>query len=60
MGFLKAAISIALGFFILNYIDNNEDMIKDIPVVGSMVHEKVKDSKETIIILVMGFINLLF
>tara|TARA_E500000178_G_scaffold125795_1_gene125601 strand:- start:1745 stop:1927 length:183 start_codon:yes stop_codon:yes gene_type:complete len=60
MGFLKAAISIAVGFFIVKYIDNNEDMIKDLPVVGTMLHEKMKESKETIIILIMGFINLLF
>lgn len=58
MGFLKAAISIALGFFIVEYINNNEEMIKDLPVVGHKLYDKLKGSKETIAILVMGFINL--
>jgi accessory gene regulator protein AgrB len=59
MGILKAGISIALGFFLISYIENNEEMIKNLPVVGNKLHEKLKESKETIIIILMGLINLL-
>lgn len=59
MGLLKAAISIALGFFILSYIENNEQKIKDLPVVGNQVYNIAKRSKETLIIILMGLINLL-
>ena len=59
MGILKAGISIALGFFLISYIESNEEMIKNLPVVGNKLHEKLKESKETIIIILMGLINLL-
>jgi len=59
MGILKAGISIALGFFLISYIEGNEEMIKNLPVVGNKLHEKLKESKETIIIILMGLINLL-
>ena len=59
MGILKAGISIALGFFLISYIETNEEMIKNLPVVGNKLHDKLKDSKETILIILMGLINLL-
>lgn len=59
MGILKAGISIALGFFLISYIETNEEMIKNLPVVGNKLHDKLKESKETIIIILMGLINLL-
>jgi len=59
MGLLKAGISIALGFFLISYIETNEEMIKNLPVVGNKLHDKLKESKETILIILMGLINLL-
>jgi hypothetical protein len=59
MGILKAGISIALGFFLISYIETNEEMIKNLPVVGNKLHDKLKESKETILIILMGLINLL-
>jgi hypothetical protein len=59
MGILKAAISIALGFFIMSYIENNSQQLKNLPVVGQQLYEKMKTNKETIAIMVMGLINLL-
>jgi hypothetical protein len=59
MGILKAAISIALGFFLMSYIENNSQQIKNLPVVGDRLYEKMKTSKETIAIIIMGLINLL-
>ena len=52
-------ISIALGFFLLSYIENNEKTIKELPVVGDQLHNKLKENRESVLIILMGLINLL-
>ena len=59
MGLLKMGISIALGFFLLSYIENNEKTIKELPVVGDQLHNKLKENRESVLIILMGLINLL-
>lgn len=51
-------ISIAIGFFILSYIENNEKVVKELPFVGDQLYNKLKDNRDSVIIVMMGIINL--
>jgi len=59
MGFLKAIISIALGFYILDYIDKNKEQIRQMPVVGNQIYELANRNKDTLAVFAMGLVNLL-
>ena len=59
MALLKMGISIAIGFFILSYIENNEKAVKELPFVGDQLYNKLKDNRDSVIIVMMGIINLI-
>ena len=51
-------ISIAIGFFILSYIENNEKVVKALPFVGDQLYIKLKENRDSVLIIIMGLINL--
>ena len=47
-------ISIVIGFFILSYIENNEKTVKELPFVGDQLYNKLKENRDSVIIVMMG------
>jgi hypothetical protein len=58
MGLIKAAIVLAIGFFLMSALDTQQKRIKELPIVGDQLYEIVKKNKDTTFIIVIALLHL--
>jgi len=58
MGVFRALIIIVVGTFISNLIDDPNSKIKDIPIIGSLFTDKIKENKCIIVIICLAILHL--
>lgn len=59
MGVFRALIIIVVGTFISNLIDNPKFKINDIPIVGKLFNEKIKENKCMIVVICLALLHLI-
>jgi hypothetical protein len=58
MGLIKAAIVLAIGFFLMSALDTQQKRIKELPFVGEQLYEKVNKNKDTTFIILIALLHL--
>ena len=58
MGLIKAAMVLAIGFFLMSALDTQQKRIKELPFVGEQLYEKVNKNKDTTFIILIALLHL--
>ena len=58
MGLIKAAIVVAIGFFLMSVLETQQEKIKELPIVGELLQGKIKENKDTVFIVAIALLHL--
>ena len=58
MGLIKAAIVLVIGLFLMSALETQQEKIKELPIVGELLQEKIKENKETVFIVAIALLHL--
>jgi len=58
MGLIKAAIVLAIGFFLMSVLETQQEKIKELPIVGELLQGKIKENKDTVFIVAIALLHL--
>jgi hypothetical protein len=58
MGLIKAAIVLAIGFFLMSALETQQEKIKELPIVGELLQGKIKENKDTVFIVAIALLHL--
>lgn len=58
MGIFRALIIIIVGTFISNLIDDPNSKINNIPIIGDLFTDKIKENKCIVVVICLGLLHL--